>query len=186
LRSNVGRTGEVRALLSQLEAMVDPPITNMVLAYAALDDERVFEWLHRAIDHRINAIVIGLRLSPYFARLREDPRWDEVMTQLEAEEAKGSAGQTANREVSLWSEVAISLHCTTMSTFRVPDLGGPTRSPINGRSRTDFCCVRQKSDARTAINSWRSARNGRRGRSVSLLLIPVGGWKRLRMAQVVI
>jgi TolB-like protein/tetratricopeptide (TPR) repeat protein len=90
---SVGRTDEVRALLSQLEAMADPPITGMVLAYVALDDERVFEWLHRAIDHRINAIIAGLRLAPVFARLREDPRWHEVMAHLEAEEAKGSAGQ---------------------------------------------------------------------------------------------
>ena len=65
----------------------------MVYAYAALDDERVFEWLHRAIDHRNDAIVVHLRLEPIFAHLREDPRWDEVLAHLEAEEAKGSAGQ---------------------------------------------------------------------------------------------
>jgi hypothetical protein len=72
--------------------MSDPPMEAMVRAYAALDKDRAFEWMHRAIDRRISNVVTTLRLSPTYTELRKDPRWDDVMAHLEAEEAKGRSG----------------------------------------------------------------------------------------------
>jgi TolB-like protein len=93
--ARLGRLSEARVLLTQLEAMSDPPIEPMVDAYAALDNDRAFEWIHRAIDRRIFPVVATLRLGPTYTELRKDPRWDEVMAHLEAEEAKGSSGRGA-------------------------------------------------------------------------------------------
>jgi TolB-like protein len=90
--ARLGRLPEARVLLAQLEAMSDPPIVPMVDAYAALDKDRAFEWMHRAIDRRISNVVTTLRLSPTYTELRKDPRWDDVMAHLEAEEAKGRSG----------------------------------------------------------------------------------------------
>jgi tetratricopeptide (TPR) repeat protein len=90
--AHLGRLSEARVLLAQLEAMSDPPIEPMVNAYAALDKDRAFEWIHRAIDRRIGPVVMTLRLNPTYTELREDPRWDDVIAHLEAEEAKGRSG----------------------------------------------------------------------------------------------
>jgi hypothetical protein len=90
--ARLGRLSEARVLLAQLEAMSDPPIEPMVDAYAALDKDRAFEWIHRAIDRRASVVVLTLRLNPTYTELRKDPRWDDVMAHLEAEEAKGRSG----------------------------------------------------------------------------------------------
>jgi adenylate cyclase len=89
------RTEEARQLLVKLEAIEHPPIAEMVAAYAQLDHDRAFEWIHTAIDRHVWALVFSLRVGPIFSELRQDPRWAEVMTHLETEEAKGRAGQNA-------------------------------------------------------------------------------------------
>jgi tetratricopeptide (TPR) repeat protein len=88
----VGRLDEARAVLKELEGTESPPVVPMIYAYTAFDDERVFDWLHKAIDERAIEIIVGLRMNPAFARLRHDGRWDDVMAHLEAEEAKGAVG----------------------------------------------------------------------------------------------
>ena len=68
----------------------------MVHAYAELDTDRAFEWIHKAIERHITSVIGLLRVSPVYAELRKDPRWDEVMRRLEAEEAKGRAGDRSS------------------------------------------------------------------------------------------
>jgi TolB-like protein/Tfp pilus assembly protein PilF len=91
LLAPLGRTEEAWQLLAQLEANEHPPIPTMVFAYAVLDHDRAFEWIHTAIERHIWPVVISLRV-PIYPKLREDPRWAEVMNHLESEEAKGRAG----------------------------------------------------------------------------------------------
>ena len=89
----LGRTEEARQLLIVLEGLEQPPIPVMAGVYAVLGDDRAFDWIHRAIDRHIGWTTSTLRVDPFYSELRKDPRWNEVMTHLEAEEAKGSAGQ---------------------------------------------------------------------------------------------
>jgi TolB-like protein len=94
----IGRTEEARRFLAEgLAAVKDPPIEPMVNAYAQLDHDRAFEWIHKAIDHHIWGVVEGLRSSPVLSEMRNDPRWEAVVAHLESEEAKGRAGQNASR-----------------------------------------------------------------------------------------
>jgi hypothetical protein len=94
--ARVGRTVEARQLLTQLEAIDNPPVEAMVYAYAELDTDRAFEWIHKAIERHITGVIGVLRLNPVYSELRKDPRWDDVMRRLEAEEAKGrSAGRSS-------------------------------------------------------------------------------------------
>jgi tetratricopeptide (TPR) repeat protein len=86
----VGRRDEANRILAALEKFEHPPIQAMVFAYAGLGDDRVFDWIHAAIDHH-TAVVYGLRVGPLFSEFRKDPRWAEVMAHLESEEAKGRA-----------------------------------------------------------------------------------------------
>ncbi len=65
------------------------PPEAMGAAYAALGDERAFDYLHEGIDRHLSGIVGGLRVGPVYLPLHQSPRWDEVMAHLEAEEAKG-------------------------------------------------------------------------------------------------
>jgi hypothetical protein len=65
----------------------------MAETYAQLGDDRAFDWIYSAIDRHINSAIWRLRANPAYSALRTNPRWAEVMSHLEAEEAKGSAGQ---------------------------------------------------------------------------------------------
>jgi predicted nucleic acid-binding protein len=86
----VGRRDEANQILATLQRLEHSPIDAMVFAYAALGDDRVFDWLHAAIDHHIAVIVTTIRTAQtYSEELRKDPRWAEVMAHLESEEAKG-------------------------------------------------------------------------------------------------
>jgi TolB-like protein/Tfp pilus assembly protein PilF len=91
--AQVGRRDEANQILAHLERLEHPPIDAMVFAYAALGDDRVFEWIRTAIDDHVWIVVGTLRANPLFSELRKDPRWAEVMKHLESEEAKGRAGQ---------------------------------------------------------------------------------------------
>ncbi len=87
--AKVGRRDEAYQILAPLERLEHPPIDAMVFAYTALGDDRVFDWIHAAIDHHITNIVNTIRTGTiYSEELRKDPRWAEVMAHLE-EEAKG-------------------------------------------------------------------------------------------------
>jgi tetratricopeptide (TPR) repeat protein len=85
----MGRKEEAQQIIAALEVLADPPIEPLVNVYAALGDERAFRLIHEAIDRHVAAIVNTLRLGPIFSQLRTDPRWKDVMTHLESEEAKG-------------------------------------------------------------------------------------------------
>jgi TolB-like protein/tetratricopeptide (TPR) repeat protein len=89
LLAKVGRRDEAKQILATLERLEHPPIDAMVSAYAALGDDRMFDWIHTAIDHRTITVVSVLRADPRFSEARRDPRWAEVMKHLESEEAKG-------------------------------------------------------------------------------------------------
>jgi len=97
--ARVGRTDEARALLAELESLDDdPPVAAMVAAYTSLEQpDRAFEWIHKAIDRRIRAVIGTLRTRPDLSELRKDRRWREVMAHLEAEEAEGSARPSGDR-----------------------------------------------------------------------------------------
>lgn len=84
-------TEEARQLVSQLERLEHPPVDSMVYAYAALSDDRAFDWIHKAIRRHIWGVVLTRRTDPLYTELRTDPRWDEVMAHLESEEAAGGA-----------------------------------------------------------------------------------------------
>ncbi|MGD8830514.1 MAG: TIR domain-containing protein [Pseudomonadales bacterium] len=91
--ASLGRTEAARELLGGLERLEQPPTAIMAEAYARLGDDRAFDWIHTAIDRHSLWVVSGLRAKPVYSRLRNDPRWAKVMSHLEAEEARGSAGQ---------------------------------------------------------------------------------------------
>ena len=42
------------------------------------DKDRAFEWLERARRQRDSGLI-GLRIDPFLANLREDPRWDAFL-----------------------------------------------------------------------------------------------------------
>jgi len=89
----LGRTQEARKNLVALERLEQPPTNLMAETYAQLGDDRAFDWIHSGIEQHIGLVIWLLRTNPAYAALRDDPRWAEVMAHLEAEEAKGSAGE---------------------------------------------------------------------------------------------
>jgi len=53
--------------------------------------DRAFEWLREGIEGYDQILVNWIRVDPAFDALRKDPQWEEVMDQLERQEAKGRA-----------------------------------------------------------------------------------------------
>jgi tetratricopeptide (TPR) repeat protein len=92
----LGREQEARSILAKLDRLGGPPAQLMTATYAALNDGRAFDWIHKAIERHILAVIGLLRVAPLYSELRKDPRWDEVMRHLEAEEAKGRAGDRSS------------------------------------------------------------------------------------------
>lgn len=70
-----------------------PPVNvPLKLAYVELGEhDQAFEWLHKGIEDYDQILVNWIRVDPAFDRLRKDPQWEEVMDQLERQEAKGRA-----------------------------------------------------------------------------------------------
>jgi DNA-binding winged helix-turn-helix (wHTH) protein/TolB-like protein/Tfp pilus assembly protein PilF len=89
--ASLGRSEEAKQLVLTLEEFEQPPVDIVAEAYAALGDERAFEWIHKAIDRHRIFMITELRASPVYSELRKDPRWADVASHLEAEEAKGRA-----------------------------------------------------------------------------------------------
>ena len=94
---SLGRAAEARVLLAELEAVESPLEAAMVDGYAALGDERAFDWIHKAIDRHVIAVTGVLRTHPYYSELRKDRRWEEVMAHLEAEETEGRGRANEHR-----------------------------------------------------------------------------------------
>lgn len=95
--AQVGRTEEARQLVADLESLEPPPIEPLVAAYAALQDDRAFALIHRAIDQHVWGIVSQLRVNPVYSELRQDARWAEVMKHLEAEESRGGVSDQGSK-----------------------------------------------------------------------------------------
>jgi TolB-like protein/tetratricopeptide (TPR) repeat protein len=92
LLTRLGRADEARQLLAPFETLDDPPPAVMAYGYVGLNNDRAFEWIHKAIDRHNWGVINWLRFSRLFDELRSDPRWAGVMAHLEAEEAKGAKG----------------------------------------------------------------------------------------------
>lgn len=78
------RRGKARALLSRLEALDAktrvPPLA-FAWAYLGLADDRVFEWLERAIDERDPA-VIHIGSMPIYDAIRNDRRFRALLMKV--------------------------------------------------------------------------------------------------------
>jgi TolB-like protein len=93
--AQAGRTSDLRTVTAELVSVYGerwfPGRYAMHLAANEIDD--AFRYLHEGIEQRHAAEVIWLRCTPWLAPLREDPRWQEVMTHLEEMEALAAAGE---------------------------------------------------------------------------------------------
>lgn len=78
------RRGKARALLSKLEALAAksyvPPLA-FAWAYLGLADDRVFEWLDRAIAERDPA-VIHMSSMPIYDGIRDDRRFGALLAKM--------------------------------------------------------------------------------------------------------
>ena len=74
------RIPEADAALTRLtEGFADMAAYQIAEVYAYRGDkDRAFEWLERARRQRDSGLI-GLRIDPFLANLREDPRWDAFL-----------------------------------------------------------------------------------------------------------
>ena len=87
-----GKTDEARRSIALIESRPRPTSYPLSLAYVELGEhDQAFEWLRRGIEGYDPMLVNWIRVDPAFDALRKDPRWEEVMDQLERQEAKGRA-----------------------------------------------------------------------------------------------
>jgi Flp pilus assembly protein TadD len=80
----LGRMEAARTLLAQLQQMtrvVEVPPLALAWAYLGLGDERVFEWLARAIDARA-PITTHLPGMPDYDAIRGDPRFSALLAMM--------------------------------------------------------------------------------------------------------
>jgi tetratricopeptide (TPR) repeat protein len=90
--AHLGREQEAREIAESLLKLDPPPLDVVIFTLAALGDEQVFDLIPEAIDRRLQVTTV-MRMSGFNHNLVDHPRWDEVMAHLEAEEAKGAAGE---------------------------------------------------------------------------------------------
>jgi TolB-like protein len=80
----LSRQDAARELLRELEEMARssrvPPVA-FALAYLGVGDDRVFEWLERAIDAR-DAIATHLPSMPMYDGIRRDPRFPALLARM--------------------------------------------------------------------------------------------------------
>ncbi len=78
------RRKKARELLSELQKISEteyvPPVAY-AMAYLGLGDDRVFEWLDRAIDAR-DPIVTHLSSMPMYDGVRDDPRFQALLVKM--------------------------------------------------------------------------------------------------------
>jgi len=85
--ARLGRIEAARDIAAGVIASEHPSPIPAIFIFAGLEDDRVFDVIHDAID-RHTSVVEFLRLSYIFAPQRTDPRWAEVIAHLEREEAR--------------------------------------------------------------------------------------------------
>jgi serine/threonine-protein kinase len=80
-----GQEAEARKILKDLEALrarqyVSP--FRFAMVYAGLGEkDQAFEWLNRANDE-LDLLLIHVNVSPFCDRLRDDPRFDELLRRI--------------------------------------------------------------------------------------------------------
>jgi len=75
---------KAQQLLAELEEMsgtTSIPPQAFALAYLGLGDDRVFEWLDRAIDAR-DPMVTHLPSMPIYDSIRDDPRFQLLLARM--------------------------------------------------------------------------------------------------------
>jgi TolB-like protein len=78
------RRKKAKALLSELQKMSKTeyvPPAAYALAYLGIGDDRVFEWLEKAIDAR-DPIVTHLPSMPMYDGIRDDPRFQALLVRM--------------------------------------------------------------------------------------------------------
>jgi serine/threonine-protein kinase len=80
-----GRSGDVRALLAQIEAAETrgyvPPFT-FALAHAGLDEwDAAFVWMDRAVEAR-DPLIMPIRTYPFLDPVRSDPRFAALLEKM--------------------------------------------------------------------------------------------------------
>lgn len=90
--ATMGKTDEARRSIALIESRSRPSTYPLSLAYVELGEhDQAFEWLRKGIEGSDFILVNWIRVDTAFDALRKDPRWEEVMDQLERQEAKGRA-----------------------------------------------------------------------------------------------
>ena len=90
--ATAGKTDEARRSIALIESRSRPSTYPLSLAYVELGEhDQAFEWLRKGIEGSDFILVNWIRVDTAFDALRKDPRWEEVMDQLERQEAKGRA-----------------------------------------------------------------------------------------------
>jgi hypothetical protein len=80
----LGRTDEAAGMLAQLEEIgrtAPVPALALSWAYLGVGDERVFEWLEKAIDARYPA-VIQMSWEPIYDGIRGDARFRALLAKM--------------------------------------------------------------------------------------------------------
>jgi Flp pilus assembly protein TadD len=84
--ADLGRQDDARALHQELvEMRARSYVPNVLLAISTAavgDRDTAFELLQRACDEREPLLVLVARLTPNLRRLREDPRFADVLRRL--------------------------------------------------------------------------------------------------------
>jgi len=92
MMATAGRTDEAQRATASIESRSRPSTYPLSLAYVELGEhDRAFEWLRKGIGGDDQILLNWIRVDPAFDALRKDPRWGEIMDQLERQEAKGRA-----------------------------------------------------------------------------------------------
>lgn len=84
LLGHLSRFEEARYLLNELEEMAPAancPPTAFAMACLGAGDDRVHEWLERAVETR-DPLVTHLPSLPFFDRLRDDARFEDLLTRM--------------------------------------------------------------------------------------------------------
>jgi tetratricopeptide (TPR) repeat protein len=93
--AQAGRTADVRAIKEDLQSEHGsnwfPGRYEMHLAAGEIDE--AFDYLRQGIDQRSWEVQLLRTELPFLSPLREDRRWQEVMTHLEDMEARSAAGE---------------------------------------------------------------------------------------------
>ena len=80
--AKVGRKGEARGILAEMEKKADLPVQERAIVYMGLDDkDQAFLWLEKSYEERF-ASVISLTSDPFFDSLRSDSRFADLARKM--------------------------------------------------------------------------------------------------------